>query len=84
MLRFRKRIATVLRMSSPFPEWFRKTRERKHQTQAESATVLGLTSPTISRWESGTDPRAGHLLRICKWAPIKAQRLIELLAGKIA
>lgn len=62
-----------------FMTWFRETREKKKLTQTQAAEQLRLTSPTISRWETGTEPRASHLPRICKWGPIKAEKLMELL-----
>jgi transcriptional regulator with XRE-family HTH domain len=66
-------------MAPDFRTWFRATREKKRLTQTQTAEQLRLTSPTISRWETGTEPRASHLLRICRWAPIKAEKLMELL-----
>lgn len=65
-----------------FPAWFRKTRVKKRLTQTVTADQLGLSSPTISRWEAGTEPRSGHLLRICKWAPIEADKLLKLLSDE--
>jgi transcriptional regulator with XRE-family HTH domain len=65
-------------MAQSFPQWFRTTREKKGLTQIKAAEELGLSSPTISRWEAGTEPRAGHLDRICKWAPIKPDKLLGL------
>lgn len=64
-----------------FSTWFRTTREKKKLTQTQAAQQLELSSPTISRWEDGTEPRAHHLPRICKWAPIKPDKLMELLGG---
>jgi len=61
---------------SPFSIWFKKTREKKDLTQIEAAEQLGLSSPTISRWETGTAPRAEHLQRICTWGPVKPDKLI--------
>lgn len=61
-----------------FPSWFRKVREGKKLTQIQAAKQLGISSPTVSRWEAGTEPRAGHLQNICKWAPIKAEELLKL------
>ena len=63
---------------SPFCTWFREVREKKNLTQTQAAEQLLLSSPTISRWEAGTEPRAGHLPRICKWAPIKPDKLLSL------
>jgi len=61
-----------------FKDWFKKVREEKSLTQTEVAAQLGLSSPTISRWEAGTEPRAGHLPRIVKWAPIEPGKLLQL------
>lgn len=63
-----------------FPQWFRGVREKKGLTQIKAAEELELSSPTISRWEAGTEPRAGHLARICEWAPIKPDKLLALFA----
>jgi transcriptional regulator with XRE-family HTH domain len=68
-------------MAQDFPEWFKATRERKKLTQLEVAQQLGLSSPTISRWETGTEPRAGHLGRLCLWAPIKPDKLLRLFGA---
>jgi len=64
-----------------FSEWFRKQREAKGQTQGQTAKVLRLSSPTISRWESGTEPRASHLIRVQRWGGIKAERLLRMVAA---
>jgi transcriptional regulator with XRE-family HTH domain len=64
---------------STFGTWFQEMREKKKLTQTEAAEQLQLTSPTISRWEGGTEPRSRHLTRICKWAPVKPDKLLELL-----
>jgi transcriptional regulator with XRE-family HTH domain len=65
-------------MPDNFPTWFRGIREKKGLTQTKAAEELELSSPTISRWEAGTEPRAGHLSRICAWAPIKPDKLLAL------
>jgi transcriptional regulator with XRE-family HTH domain len=77
-LHIRKRIGSLGVMADHFPDWFKKTREKKGLTQTEAAEQLGLSSPTISRWEAGTEPRAGHLSRICDWAPVKPDKLLSL------
>lgn len=64
--------------SLKFPDWFKDLREKKGLTQMEAAEQLRLSSPTISRWEKGTEPRAGHLPRIRDWAPIKPEKLLQL------
>ena len=69
------------RMSTPFPVWFKSVREQKKLTQMQAAEQLGLSSPTISRWEAGTEPRSSHLPRIVKWAPVKAEKLLQLLTS---
>jgi transcriptional regulator with XRE-family HTH domain len=61
-----------------FSDWFLAARKTKKLTQVEAATQLGLSSPTISRWEDGTEPRAGHLHKICKWGPIKPDALLKM------
>lgn len=65
---------------STYADWFRATREKKGQTQIEAAAALELTGPTISRWEGGGQPRPSHLLRVCRWGRIKAERLLKILA----
>lgn len=65
-------------MAKDFPSWFRSVREKKKMTQTQVADQLDLSCPTISRWEAGTEPRAGHLSRICEWAPIKPDKLLSL------
>lgn len=65
-------------MSNSFPDWFRTTRKKKKLSQIEAAEQLKLSSPTVSRWETGTEPRAKHLPRIVKWAPIDADKLLKL------
>jgi len=65
-------------MSAKFASWFRQIREDKKLSQTEAAEQLGLSSPTLSRWETGTEPRVGHLQRILKWAPVKADKLLNL------
>jgi len=78
-LHFRKRTSTVPAMAKiSFKDWFRSVRERKQLTQTQAAEELKLSSPTISRWEAGTEPRASHLRRIARWAPIAAEKLLEL------
>jgi transcriptional regulator with XRE-family HTH domain len=67
-------------MSKTFKGWFREVREKKQLTQIQTAQQLGLTSPTISRWEAGTEPRASHLVRICAWAPIEPKKLLNLFS----
>jgi transcriptional regulator with XRE-family HTH domain len=62
-----------------FPSWFKNVRERKKLSQTKTAAQLDLSSPTISRWESGMLPRAEHLPRICKWAPIAPEKLLRLM-----
>lgn len=63
-----------------FADWFRTTREKRKLTQTQAAEQLKLSSPTISRWEAGTEPRAGHLLRICEWGPVKADKLLQMIS----
>ena len=65
-------------MKETFQTWFRGIREKKQLTQTEAADQLGLSSPTISRWEDGTEPRVRHLPRLIEWAPIKADKLLEM------
>jgi len=67
-------------MEKAFADWFRKTREKKGLTQLQAAQELALSGPTVSRWEGGTEPRSGHLLRISKWGSIKAEKLLKMLA----
>jgi transcriptional regulator with XRE-family HTH domain len=67
-------------MGMTFPKWFKATREKKGLTQTQAAKELGMTSPTISRWEAGTEPRAGHLGKICTWAPIAPAKLLALFS----
>jgi len=62
-----------------FPSWFKRVREGKKISQTKAALALELSSPTISRWESGMLPRAEHLPRICKWAPIAPEKLLRLM-----
>jgi len=63
-----------------FAIWFQKTRQKKGLTQLQAALQLNLTSPTVSRWEMGFLPRASILLKISQWGPIKAEKLLKLLA----
>jgi transcriptional regulator with XRE-family HTH domain len=77
-LHSRKRTSTVPDMAKTFKDWFREVRERKQLTQTQVAEQLKLSSPTISRWEAGTEPRASHLVRICSWAPIEPRKLLSL------
>lgn len=63
-----------------YADWFRSTREKKGDTQVQAALDLGLTGPTISRWESGGIPDARHLLRVCRWSGIKAEKLLKILS----
>jgi transcriptional regulator with XRE-family HTH domain len=65
--------------TASFPTWFKTMRERKKLSQTKAAKQLALSSPTISRWESGMLPRAEHLPRICKWGPIAPERLLRLM-----
>ena len=65
-------------MSNSFPAWFETTRKKKNLSQIQAAKQLRLSSPTVSRWENGTEPRAKHLPRIVKWAPITAEALLKL------
>jgi transcriptional regulator with XRE-family HTH domain len=62
-----------------FSAWFKKTREKKSQTLAQTAEILDIAESTVSRWEQGTTPRVGHLYRICQWAPVSAAKLLALL-----
>lgn len=62
-----------------FAKWFKKLRTSRGLTQVETAKLLKLTSPTISRWEKGTAPRAEHLMRICQWAQISPDKLVGML-----
>jgi len=66
---------------SPFSDWFLRAREKKGLTQTQTAEQLGLSSPTISRWEAGTEPRSSHLDRICEWGPVEAKKLLKMLAS---
>jgi transcriptional regulator with XRE-family HTH domain len=61
-----------------FSTWFLSKRKEKGLTQMQAAEQLGLSSPTISRWEDGTEPRAGHLIKICKWGSIKPDALVKM------
>ena len=63
-----------------FANWFMKTRKQRKLTQLEAALELGLTSPTISRWEMGFLPRSSVLLRISTWGKIAPEKLLRLLA----
>ncbi len=65
-------------MADSFSDWFRTTREKRGLTQIQVAAELKLSSPTISRWEAGTEPRVGHLRRISKWGPIKIDKLVHM------
>lgn len=65
-------------MSNSFPDWFRTVRKKKNLSQIQAAKQLKLSSPTVSRWETGTEPRAKHLPRILKWGPISADALLKL------
>jgi transcriptional regulator with XRE-family HTH domain len=64
--------------ASDFPTWFKKIRESKGLTQIQAAEELDISSPTISRWEDGTEPRAKHLTKISRWAPIAPEKLLAL------
>lgn len=86
-MRIRKCIAIFLTMAQgygpapgQFASWFEKTRKKKKLTQLKAAQQLDLTSPTISRWEMGFQPRASVLLRVSRWGPIKPEKLLKLLA----
>jgi transcriptional regulator with XRE-family HTH domain len=68
-------------MQARFASWFRQTRDEKGLSQTEAAEQLKLSSPTLSRWEQGTEPRVSHLIRISKWAPIAADKLLKLFDG---
>jgi transcriptional regulator with XRE-family HTH domain len=68
-------------MQARFATWFRSTREEKGLSQTEAAEQLKLSSPTLSRWETGTEPRVSHLIRISKWAAIPADKLLKLFDG---
>lgn len=61
-----------------FATWFKNTRLKRGLTQTEAADELHLKAPTVSRWESGTDPRAGHLLRVVRWGKISADKLLQM------
>lgn len=51
------------RHSLPSPRVRRLIRERAHASQQELASVIGVTGPTIARWESGTRNPSGDRLR---------------------
>lgn len=62
-----------------FSQWFAKLREARRLTQTEAAEQLGLSGPTISRWEAGAAlPRVEHLKALRKWAKVSASKLLSL------
>jgi transcriptional regulator with XRE-family HTH domain len=63
-----------------FANWFRKIRKEKELTQEGAAKELHVKPSTISRWESGAEPRAAHLQRICMWSGVDAVKLLRLVS----
>lgn len=50
------------RAQLPAAEERRRLRERANLTQADLATLIGVTREAVSRWERGTrQPRGSHL-----------------------
>jgi len=68
-------------MDTNFGIWFRKLREKRGQTQRETAIDLCISGTTICRWEKGAEPRAGHLLRVQRWAQVPPEKLLRLVAA---
>lgn len=69
-------------MTKSFKSWFKKVRKGRGLTMAEAAEELGISEPTVSRWEDGAAiPRSEYLLRLLKWGRISAQNLLKMLAS---
>jgi transcriptional regulator with XRE-family HTH domain len=68
-------------MPKRFNDWFKKVRTSRGLTMAKAAKELGISEPTVSRWEDGAAvPRVGYLLRLIKWGKISATSLLRMLA----
>ncbi len=61
-----------------FSEWFIKVREDKGISQTEAAVQLGVSGPTVCRWENGGYPDVHILHKMCKWGKIEAKKLLKL------
>ena len=62
-----------------FKEELHYTRKRLYLTQAEMATLMGVTEQTIRRWEHGSTPRASAVRKlngICAKNKIKLEKEI--------
>jgi transcriptional regulator with XRE-family HTH domain len=58
-------------------EQFRRCRKLLYETQEAAADGLGVTQPTIARWENGTHP-------VPRIAVILIEKLLESLAVETA
>jgi len=67
-------------METSFSRWFKKIRQQKQLTQEGAAKALKVRPSTVSRWESGAEPRASHLYRIFTWSGIEARTLLKLVS----
>jgi transcriptional regulator with XRE-family HTH domain len=67
-------------MKASFADWFKKVRKTKGLTQEGAAEELEVQASTVSRWESGAEPRAAHLHRIFTWSGIAAEKLLKLVS----
>ena len=67
-------------MKATFADWFLARRLELGQTQEEVADLLGVSCPSIWRWESGAFPQAPKLMKVAKWGNITAEKLLSLLS----
>jgi transcriptional regulator with XRE-family HTH domain len=63
-----------------FANWFKTIRKEKGLTQEAAAEKLKIQASTVSRWESGAEPRAAHLHRIFLWSGAEAEKLLKLVS----
>ena len=59
-------------------QWLIDKRKSKFRTQAELASVLGVTRQTINNWEKGVNiPNKTQMVKVCEMLKITPKRFYE-------
>ena len=74
--RGRKRPSRVFRFSVPD---IKKTRERLHMSQAEFATMIGVSARTLQNWEQGRRTPEGPAQALLRVAAKNPEAVLEAL-----
>jgi transcriptional regulator with XRE-family HTH domain len=56
-------------------------RKIKGMTQAQLAQAMGVSIPTVQRWEAGAEPRPGKLAKLADLLGVDVGTLLDDITG---